>query len=126
MQNKFQELSDTPLDKEAALSFPNSMFKLGDFLSKVQETFPVPGYQALSAALNSKGGIPGSWPDWFNQGVDCEILRPDAKGWRKGKIRIRIAVEFCPDELEEVAEGVDLLNEQSESPLDDIRQMQSH
>ncbi|MBD1861184.1 MULTISPECIES: hypothetical protein [Trichocoleus] len=65
MSNDFRELNPQSLDKDAALLFSNSMFKLGEFLSKVQETFPVPGHQALSAALTSKGGIPGSWPDWF-------------------------------------------------------------
>ncbi|MBD1861185.1 hypothetical protein H6F72_05825 [Trichocoleus sp. FACHB-46] len=54
------------------------------------------------------------------------MLRPDAKGWKKGKLRIRIAVEFSPDESEEAIENVDLLNGKAELPLDDIRQMQSH
>lgn len=125
MQNKFQELSDTPLDQEAALSFPNSMFKVGEFLLKVQETFAVPGYKALAAALSSRGGIPGDWRSWFDQGVDCEILKPNARGWQKGKLKIRIAVEFCPNELEELIDDIDSLNIKVESPLDDIRQLTS-
>ncbi|MBD2119436.1 KGK domain-containing protein [Trichocoleus sp. FACHB-262] len=126
MSNDFRELNTQSLDKDAALMFSSSMFKVEEFLSKIQETFPHPGYQAFSTALNPKGGIPGSWRDWFSKGIDCEILRTDAKGWKKGKLRIRIAVEFCPDEAEEVTEGIDLLNEQVKSSLDNIRQMQSH
>lgn len=40
----------------------------------------------------------------FEQGISCEMLRPGAN-WQKGKVKIRL--EFCPDELV--------------SPLDDIR-----
>lgn len=42
----------------------------------------------------------------LGEGIDCEILRPDARGWQKGKVRF--SLEFCPDE--------------SKSPLDDLRQ----
>ena len=48
---------------------------------------------------------------WLEEGVYCEVLRLGAKNWQKGKIKIRVSVEFCPDELKE-----------SESSLDDIRQ----
>nr|WP_290220952.1 KGK domain-containing protein [Trichocoleus desertorum] len=53
---------------------------------------------------------------WFSEGGNCEVLRPGPQGWQKGKIRIRVKVdlEFCPDETE---------NDQTESTLDDIRQM---
>lgn len=50
---------------------------------------------------------------WIEDGVDCEVLSPE-KNWRKGKIRI--SLEFCPDELE---------GSQSKLLLDDIRQMQT-
>ena len=37
--------------------------------------------------------------DWFtDRGIDCEALRFGAKGWQKG--RIRLSLEFCPDEPE--------------------------
>jgi len=48
----------------------------------------------------------------FNEGIDCEILKTDAKGWRKGKFKIRINIEFLIEAAEE---------NQIESPLDDIR-----
>ncbi len=43
----------------------------------------------------------GSWTedknDWFSaQGIDCEALRFGSNGWQKG--RIRLCLEFCPDE----------------------------
>lgn len=48
----------------------------------------------------------------LDEGLDCEILSLGAKKWRKGKLRIKVVVEFCPDEPEKV---------EPESPLDDIR-----
>lgn len=49
---------------------------------------------------------------WFTDGISCEILQIGAKGWKKGKIKIKVSVEFCPDEPE-ISEP--------ESPLDEMR-----
>ncbi|MEM1394663.1 MAG: KGK domain-containing protein [Cyanobacteria bacterium P01_D01_bin.116] len=42
----------------------------------------------------------------FDEGIDCEILKLGARGWKKGKVRI--CVEFSPEEpeypLEDLAE----------------------
>jgi KGK domain len=50
----------------------------------------------------------GSWTedknDWFSdQGIDCEALRFGSNGWQKG--RIRLCLEFCPDESSKTAHG---------------------
>jgi hypothetical protein len=37
---------------------------------------------------------------WFEEGVECELLKTTGGGWQKGKIRIReicIQFEFVPD-----------------------------
>jgi hypothetical protein len=49
---------------------------------------------------------------WIDEGVDCEVLNLGANQWKKGKVRIKISFEFCPDEPE-ISEY--------ESPLDEIR-----
>jgi KGK domain len=42
--------------------------------------------------------------DWFtDRGIDCEALRFGSKGWQKG--RIRLSLEFCPDEPDQLALG---------------------
>lgn len=46
--------------------------------------------------------------NWFNQGVECQILQP-SKNWESGKLRMKVIIEFSPDE--------------PESPLDDLRRM---
>lgn len=59
-----------------------------------------------------KGHIyPQSNQDLFDQGMDYEILTINGKQWQKGKLKVSIRFEFCP-------EGEDL---QTSSPLDSIR-----
>ena len=36
----------------------------------------------------------------LTNGADCEFLSLGAKGWQTGKFRIRVSVEFYPDEPE--------------------------
>ena len=50
--------------------------------------------------------------DWYQTGKDCEILQVGSNGWKKGKIRLKVSLEFIPDEPE---------MKRIESPLDDIR-----
>lgn len=66
--------------------------------------------------------IPIHNDQWFRDGIDCEVLKIGAKGWQKGKVKIKLQVslEFYPDEpeIEEIA-----VSNETESPLDDIRRM---
>lgn len=61
---------------------------------------------------------------WLIEGVEAEVLQLE-KGWKTGKLRI--SIEFIPDEEEEEVE-VEVSNEASPqkalppSPLDDLRQ----
>ncbi|MDJ0736891.1 MAG: KGK domain-containing protein [Nostocaceae cyanobacterium] len=47
-------------------------------------------------------------------GVECRILRASGGGWKKGKVRL--SLEFIPDEPEQVPQ-------QPESILDDLRRL---
>ncbi|MCT7989675.1 KGK domain-containing protein [Laspinema olomoucense] len=63
---------------------------------------------------------------WITEGVPAKTLRYGAKTWQEGKVRMRIIVEFCPDEpeVEEIAGPQELESlSETESPLDDIRRM---
>ncbi len=62
---------------------------------------------------------------WFIDGKNCEILNVGARGWQKGKLRIKVTLEFCPDEPEvkQELQSNELESNQPESPLDDIRRM---
>ena len=63
-------------------------------------------------------GSPPKRGDYWNQGVDAEILEPKSGEWKKGKMRMRVILEFCPDEPEVKNDTV----QQNGNSLDDIRQ----
>ncbi|MDY7006910.1 MAG: KGK domain-containing protein [Cyanobacteriota bacterium] len=67
----------------------------------------------------------------FEKAVDCQVLKYGAKEWHLGKIKVKVTVEFCPDEPEEEIEENEAENsgdnnseelETEVSPLDDLRQ----
>ena len=46
----------------------------------------------------SKKAIPhGELPVWLTHGIKCHVLSPN-KNWREGKLKIRLELEFIPDE----------------------------
>ena len=49
----------------------------------------------------------------FKKGISCEVFKSGATGLQKGRLRAKLVLEFCPDEL----------TVEEKSPLDDIRQM---
>jgi hypothetical protein len=121
---------------EDALSFPMAMLKI----EKLKETVNrvLPEYElgeTLNKSLREQNlniEIPldnrqkrFSYENWFGQGIDCEILRVGAQGWKKGKIKLKlnVTIEFCPDEpeVEETPENNESETSQPESPLDDLR-----
>lgn len=59
---------------------------------------------------------------WLGEGVDCEALKFGANAWQEGKVRLKVSVEFCPNEPE-IQETPEIEETpQPESPLDDLRQ----
>jgi hypothetical protein len=62
--------------------------------------------------------------EWFANGITGQVLKYGANGWQKGKVRI--SLEFCPDEpeLQKASTPDQLVSSDPESPLDDIRRMQ--
>ncbi|WP_219892005.1 KGK domain-containing protein [Chamaesiphon polymorphus] len=53
-------------------------------------------------------------------GMNCNLLQPDGKGWQKGKLKL--CFEFIPEEPETVATQ-EKPGEAQPSPLDEIRQL---
>lgn len=103
MENKFETLDFEFEHGESALAFSHSMFKLGEFMKSVKSAFETKGLDELGRKLSNRGGVPTLREDkllWFKDGVNCKILKPNTKGWQKGKIKLKLTVEFCPDEPE--------------------------
>ena len=116
-------------EEDDVISFSNKhLIKLSEMLETTKEAI---NYQNWGQNIRNKIGnrlnvnnnsnIPqGSTSNpnskWFEDGVDCQIMRAhDAKGWRKGKIRVKLNIEI------ELWED----NEESQSPLDNFRENQS-
>ncbi len=106
-------------DNDVLFFYSGTMLKLGKFKQLVSSTFC---YKNVVTAIEQRFITEESKlyfnENWYTKGTDCEILKIGAKDWQKGKVRIRVSVEFIPDEpeIEETAE-ITL----PESPLDDIR-----
>jgi hypothetical protein len=98
------------------LSFSEGMFKVGKFRDAVEYAFTDKNKveDSLYYALQEKRVATSNTKELLGEGVDCEVLRIASKGWQKGKLRIKVSLEFYPDEPE-ISEP--------ESPLDDLRQM---
>ncbi|MEG4318506.1 MULTISPECIES: KGK domain-containing protein [unclassified Microcoleus] len=119
-----------------ALSFGDAMLKVEKLKETVNGVLPEYGLghtlnQLLSQQrLNIDVGLTTDqtrylYEKWFGQGIDCEILRVGARGWKKGKMKLKlnVTIEFCPDEpeVEEIPENNESETSQPESPLDDLR-----
>ena len=63
------------------------------------------------------GGISSEPSDWFN-GIPCEILKP-GQAWEKGKITLRITIDFISDSNSVNSKGVD--GSAGKLSLDEIR-----
>ncbi len=75
MSNQFQPLAD------------------GEVVS-VKNTYRV---SDLAAEIRSK--VAASLAEWSDEhGVDGEALRFGSKGWEKGKVRLHLSIEFCPND----------------------------
>jgi KGK domain len=56
----------------------------------------------------------------LEDGLDCNLLQPDGKGWQKGKLTM--CFQFTPEENEFISTQ-EISAEVNNSPLDEIRQL---
>jgi hypothetical protein len=119
-------------NQHEALSVKDKVFKI----SKIQEALKTIFCGDLANALyeNLKsygvdidpgGSVIGNKfyrynSNFFKEGIECEILKFNSDGWKKGKLRIKVTLQFCPDEPE-IEETPEI--KEPESPLDDLRRM---
>jgi hypothetical protein len=99
----------------------DDVFAINASLAKVGKFRDVVKYALNNNQISDKvfeilrgNGVNINPKDAFGNGLDGEVLKIGAKGWQKGKLRIKVSLEFHPDEPE-ISEP--------ESPLDDLRQM---
>jgi hypothetical protein len=119
-----------------ALSFGDAMLKVEKLKETVNRVLPEDALgQRLGELLSQQKlyidvGLntdqqTRAYENWFGKGINCEILRVGAHGWKKGKIKLKlnVTIEFCPDEpeVEETPENNESETSKPESPLDDLR-----
>jgi hypothetical protein len=89
-------------------------FKTGIQLSFIDESKVLPSLYSVLYDKKIYLETTSQLKNLLNEGADAEVLKIGAKGWQKGKLRVRVTLEFEPEEPE--------INE-PESPLDDLRRM---
>ncbi|MBW4489114.1 MAG: hypothetical protein KME12_15100 [Trichocoleus desertorum ATA4-8-CV12] len=93
--SQFEKLEDSEVisvNSSDQIVIAHTTFKVYEFIKVLKESF----FGRIAEEITKK---------WLIEGMSCEVLSP-GKGWRKGKVKLGLV--FCPDE--------------SDSPLDDIRQ----
>ena len=117
-QNNFKQIEHE--DSKAVVSFNNgTTFKVNHFMKKLNFFFQQHILHNLSEQLKQAGlGTPPNYQSNWNNSVDAEILEPESGKWKKGKMRMRVILEFCPDEAEEINNNI---LQQDSNSLDDIR-----
>ncbi|WP_052055895.1 KGK domain-containing protein [Myxosarcina sp. GI1] len=117
-EDRFELLEHEDVYSDSVICFENeTTFKISKLLEKLNNLLINLILNGLPDILLKTGlGKPPHYGSNWNKGVKAEILEAKTGEWKKGKVRLRVVLEFCPDELEE-PEKLSL-----ESPLDDIRQ----
>jgi hypothetical protein len=113
----------SPLNEQEIMQVPKN---LGDELNLSNnnfQLFPLTGEQLGSAIQRHLQVSKDMKNKLFNEGLDCEALKFGSNGWQKGKIRVKMTVEFCPDEPEETETPAEQSKAEKSNPdsLDDLR-----
>lgn len=105
--------------------FGDTTYKVSKFKEAVNQSFNSSMGQVLIRELGYrkvefKEHLP--YEEWFNTGKDCEILNLGSQKWKKGKVKIKVSLEFYVEEEEsKETENDETIPNQPESPLDDLR-----
>ncbi|MDX2257247.1 MAG: KGK domain-containing protein [Pseudanabaenaceae cyanobacterium bins.39] len=67
-------------------------------------------------AISRMVGLSSESMEILTQGIPCRVMTTRQQGWRWGKIRLKIELQFIPDETIE-----DNIGKISDNPLDEIR-----
>ena len=117
-ENIFKHLEHE--NSKAVISFNNgTTFRINKFMENLNKFFIESVLNNLSEKLKQAGlGTPPNHQGNWNRTVNAEILEPQSGEWKKGKVRMRVILEFCPDEPGEIEDNAS----HNGNSLDDIRQ----
>lgn len=98
-------------EDDDVLCWEEKLFKIKQIQNAIKLTFGNPKIINLIFDYFKQYGMHIHDHNWFINGVSGSILKSGSKGWQKGKLKIKVVLEFELDEPE-----------QSQSPLDEVRQ----
>ncbi|MEJ6483008.1 KGK domain-containing protein [Nostoc punctiforme UO1] len=108
------------------LDFGDNTYKIAKFKQAMYTSFNSTLEDTLNEELIGQGIEIQEPPNmnWFQNGIDCEILTLGSQSWKKGKVKIRISIEFYVEEKDvEITNSKNSEIIEPESSLDDLRRM---
>jgi len=119
--------------EKSAISFDGKIYKVQEIAKVIRELKPSLGHFILSSFQKSDKQIHPSasqesgradYGSYFEEGIHFEILQPGSEEWVKGRMRLKMSLEFVidqPDSLDAETQS-DVAESANGSPLDAIRQ----
>ena len=97
----------TPYDcgDDDVIAFGEAMFRAGKLKKTIDQSFDGSVGRAIDQKLRQNGleipvrmigstRLANEHCQWFEEGINCEILDLSTRRWRKGKVRVQVEVEF--------------------------------
>ncbi len=104
----------TPYDcsDDDVIAFGEAMFRSGKLKKAISQSFDGSVGRAIDQKLRQHGleipvrmigstRLANEHCQWFDEGINCEILDLATRRWRKGKVRVQVAVEFYVEDAGE-------------------------
>ncbi len=110
MEKKFELLKHETEHQGAVLSLKPANFRVKEFFSNIKAIIGGGNVfvQIAESLKGSQGILSYEYQNLLNsEGVPCEILCPGKSDWQKGKVRVAVYLEFCPDEPEVSDDSLD-------------------
>jgi hypothetical protein len=109
MRERNHNYSNYDCSDRDVVAFGDSMFRAGKLKDSIIDTFDINVGKSIEQKLRLNGielpvrmlspnHVSATTNSWFEEGLDCEILSLEKQGWAKGKIRVKVEVEFYLEE----------------------------
>lgn len=76
-------------------------------------------FKDFQESISRMIGLSSEVMDSFKEGIPCRVMTTRKKGWQLGKIRLKLEIQFVPDNISDTS------IEHFDSPLDEIRSISS-
>lgn len=94
------------------IAFGEAMFRSGKLKKAIGQSFDGAVGRAIDQKLRQHGleipirmigstRLANEHCQWFDEGINCEILDLATRRWCKGKVKVKVAVEFFVEDTEE-------------------------